>query len=96
MRSMYGVRLGLRLTICQESAAVMLLGGEGSEIKEVAVATRNQQFWQLLSSILAEWKVFSVTDLAEARVVFAERGIDLPDLAAEVVWLTPQPLPQGR
>lgn len=74
----------------------MLLGGKGSEIKQVAVATHNQHFTQLLSSILAEWKFFSVADLAEARVVFAEYGIDLPALAAEVVWLAPQPLAAGR
>ena len=74
----------------------MLLGGKGSEIKQVAVATRNQQFRQLLSSILAEWKFFSVANLAEARLVFAEYGMDLPDFASEIVWLAPQPLPEGR
>lgn len=74
----------------------MLLGGKESEIKQVAVATRNQQFKQLFSSILAEWKFFSVEDLAEARVAFAEDGIDLPNLVAEVVWLAPQPLSEGR
>ena len=74
----------------------MLLGGKQAEIKQVAVETRSQQFTQLLSSILAEWKFFSVEDLTEARVVFAEQGIELPDLAAEVVWLTLQPLSEGR
>lgn len=74
----------------------MLLGGKQAEIKQVAVTTRNQQFKQLLSSILGEWKFFAVEDLAEARVVFAEYGTDLPELAAEVVWLAPQPLSAGR
>ena len=74
----------------------MLLGGKESEIKQVAVMTRNQQIKQLLSSILAEWRFFSVEDPAEARVVFIEHGLDLPDLAAEVVWLAPQPLSAGR
>lgn len=74
----------------------MLLGGKESDIKQVAVVARNQRFKQLLSSILSEWKFFTVEDLAEARVAFAEHGVDLPDLAPEVVWLTKQPLPAGR
>lgn len=74
----------------------MLLGGKQAEIKQVAVTTRNRQFKQLLSSILGEWKFFAVEDLAEASVVFAEYGTDLPELAAEVVWLAPQPLSAGR
>lgn len=74
----------------------MLLGGKQAEIKQVAVTMRNRQFKQLLCSILSEWKFFSVEELAEARVVFAEDGIDLPDLAAEVVWLAPQPRSEGR
>ncbi len=74
----------------------MLLGGKQSDIKQVAVVTRNQQFNRLLGSILAEWKFFATEDLAEAKVVFAEHGIDLPDLTGEVVWLTPRPLPEGR
>ena len=74
----------------------MLLGGKQTEIKQVAVTTSNRQFKQLLSSILGEWKFFAVEDLAEASVVFAEYGTDLPELAAEVVWLAPQPLSAGR
>lgn len=74
----------------------MLLGGKQSDIKQVAVMTRSLQFKQLLSSILSDWKFFAVEDLAEARVVFAEHGIDLPDSAGDVVWLAGQPLSKGR
>lgn len=74
----------------------MLLGGKQSDIKQVAVVARNRQFNRLLGSILAEWKFFAVEDLAEAKVVFAEYGIDLPGLTGEVVWLTPRPLSEGR
>jgi|GEM_PF-1448257 len=74
----------------------MLLGEKRSEIKQVAVVTRDQQFNRLLSSILAEWKFITVEDLTEAKVVFAEQGIDLPDISGEVVWLTPRSLPEDR
>ena len=74
----------------------MLLGGKQSEIKPVAVVTRDQQFNRLLSSILAEWKFTAVADPSVAKVVFAEQGIDLPELGGEVVWLTRQPLPGCR
>lgn len=74
----------------------MLLGGKQSNIKQVAVVTRNQKFNRLLSSLLAEWKFFAVEDLNAATVVFAERGIDLPELEGQVVWLTPMPLSEGH
>ena len=74
----------------------MLLGEKQPDIKPVAVVTRNQQFNRLLSSILAEWKFFAIEDPVEARVVFAEHGIDLPDLTGEVVWLAPRALSEGR
>jgi len=74
----------------------MLLGEKQAEIKQVAVMTRDQQFNRLLSSVLAEWKFIAVEDLAEAKVVFAEQGIDLPDIPGEVVWLTPRPLSEDR
>ena len=74
----------------------MLLGEKQSEIKQVAVVTSDQQFNVLLSSILAEWKFIAVEDPAEAKVVFAEQGIDLPEIPGEVVWLTPLPLSEGR
>jgi hypothetical protein len=70
----------------------LLLGGKQSEIKQVAVVTRNPQFNKLLASILADWKVFTVEDLSAAKVVFVERGLELPDHDAQVVWLTPMPL----
>ena len=74
----------------------MLLGGKQSAIKQVAVVTRNLQFRQLLSSILSEWKFFTVAELSEAIVVFAEHGVNLPGLTAELVWLSRQLLPGGR
>ncbi len=74
----------------------MLLGEKQSEIKQVAVVTRDQQFNRLLSSVLAEWKFIAVEDPTEAKVVFAEQGIDLPDIPGEVVWLTPRPLSEDR
>ena len=73
----------------------LLLGGKQSAIKQVAVVTRNQQFKRLLASILADWKFFAVEDASAATVVFVERGLDLPEPAAEVVWLTPMPLSEG-
>lgn len=73
----------------------MLLGGKQSEIKQVAVVTRNPQFNKLLASILADWKFFAVEDLSAAKVIFVERGLDLPDHDAQVVWLTPMPLSEG-
>lgn len=72
-----------------------LLGGREPDIKQVAVVTRNQQFAKLFRSILADWKFFAVDDLASAKVVFAERGVVLPALSNEVVWLTPMPLAEG-
>ncbi len=54
----------------------MLLGGKQSEIRAVAVVTRNQQFRRLFSSILADWKYTVVEDLTTAKVVFAERGLE--------------------
>ncbi len=74
----------------------MLLGGKQSEIKQVAVVTRNPQFNKLLASILADWKFFTVEDLSAAKVVFVERGLELPDHDAQVVWLTPMPLSEGE
>ena len=70
----------------------MLLGAKQSSIKQVAVVTRNPQFNALLSSILADWKFFAVEDLSVAKVIFAERGIALPEHEAQVVWLSPMPL----
>ena len=72
-----------------------LLGGKQPDIKQVGVVTRNPQFKKLLSSILAEWKFFTVDDLAAARVVFAEHGLELPPRVGEVVWLTPMPPAEG-
>ena len=73
----------------------MLLGGKESDIKQVAVVTRNLRFNKLLSSILAEWKFFTVEDPSAAKVIFAERGLVLPEHQARVVWLTPMPLAEG-
>jgi len=73
----------------------MLLGGKQADIKQVAVVTRNQKFTRLLSSILADWKFFTVDDISEAQVVFAERGVELPGYDGQVVWLTPLPLSEG-
>ena len=70
----------------------MLLGGKPSEIKQVAVITRSQQFSKLLTSILADWKFFAVEDLSAATVAFVERGVELPDHDVQVVWLTSMPL----
>ena len=67
----------------------MLLGGEQSKIKQVAVLTRNRQFNKLMSSILADWRFFAVEDISVAKVIFAERGIQLPEHDGHVVWLTP-------
>lgn len=74
----------------------MLLGGKQSSIKPVAVVTRNRQFNRLLSSILADWRFFAVEDLSSAKVIFAERGICLPECAGQVIWLTPMPLSEGH
>lgn len=73
----------------------MLLGGKQSNLKQVAVVTRNLQFNRLLSSILADWKFFAVEDLSAAIVIFAERGIDLPEHNGQVVWLSSMPLADG-
>ena len=73
----------------------MLLGGKPSEIKQVAVVTRSQQFSKLLTSILADWKFFAVEDLSAATVAFVERGVELPDHDVHVVWLTSMPLEKG-
>lgn len=67
----------------------MLLGGGQAKIKQVAVITRNLQFNKLLSSILADWRFFAVEDLSAAKVIFAERGIELPEHNAQVIWLSP-------
>lgn len=75
---------------------MMLLGGRQAEIKQVAIVTRNPQFKKLLSSILAEWKFFTVDDPATASVVFVERGMPLPAEESAVVWLTPLPLAGGN
>jgi hypothetical protein len=72
-----------------------LLGGRQPDNKQVGVVTRNPQFRKLLASILAEWKFCTVDDLAAARVVFVERGLELPPLVGEVVWLTPMPPAEG-
>jgi hypothetical protein len=73
----------------------LLLGGKQSEIKQVAVITRSQQFNKLLTSILADWKFFAVEELSAATVAFVERGVELPDHDVQVVWLTPMPLEKG-
>jgi len=73
----------------------MLLGGKQSNLKQVAVVTRNLRFNKLLSSILADWKFFAVEDLSAAKVIFAERGIELPEHTGQVVWLSPMPLSAG-
>lgn len=74
----------------------MLLGGKHSELKQVAVVTRNPQFSRLLSSILADWKFFTVEDLSSARVILAEWGLELPVHDAKIVWLSPLPLTDGE
>jgi len=73
----------------------LILGGKQSEIKQVAVITRSQQFSKLLTSILADWKFFAVEDLSAATVAFVERGVELPDHDVQVVWLTSMPLEKG-
>lgn len=73
----------------------MLLGGKQSRIKQVAIVTRNQKFNRLLGAILAEWKLFAVEDPTAANVVFVERGLELPDVPGQVIWLTPLPLSEG-
>ena len=73
----------------------MILGDKPSEIKQVAVITRSQQFSKLLTSILADWKFFAVEDLSAATVAFVERGVELPDHDVQVVWLTSMPLEKG-
>jgi hypothetical protein len=70
----------------------MLLGGKQTNIKQVAVVTRNPQFSKLLSTILAEWKYFAVEDYLEAEIVIAERGMKLSTCPGQIVWLTPMPL----
>ncbi len=74
---------------------MVLLGGRESDVKQVAVVTRNQKFARILCSILADWKFFAVDDLSAAKVVFAERGVHLPAHVSKVVWLTPMPLVAG-
>jgi hypothetical protein len=74
----------------------MLLGGEQSNIKQVAVVTRNLKFNRLLNRILANWRFFVVEDLSAAKVIFAERGVKLSEHEAQVVWLTPMPLSEGE
>lgn len=73
----------------------MLLGDIKADIKQVAVVTRSEKFNKLLSSILADWKFFTVSDLAAAKVIFVERGLELPEHDGRVVWLTPMPLAEG-
>ncbi len=73
----------------------MLLGGKQSDVKQVAIVTRNQKFNRLLGSLLADWKFFTVDDPSAAKVVFAERGIDLPEIDSQIIWLTPMPLSEG-
>jgi len=73
----------------------LILGDKPSEIKQVAVITRSQQFSKLLTSILADWKFFAVEDLSAATVAFVERGVELPDHDVQVVWLTSMPLEKG-
>jgi len=73
----------------------LILGDKPSEIKQVAVITRSQQFSKLLTSILADWKFFAVEDLSAATVAFVERGVELPDHDVRVVWLTSMPLEKG-
>jgi hypothetical protein len=74
----------------------MLLGGRQSDLKQVAVVTRNRHFTKLFLSILADWKFIAVTDLSEAKVVFAEHGLTLPEACGEVIWLTSMPLAKGH
>ncbi len=73
----------------------MLLGGIKPDIKQVAVVTRNQKFNKLMSSILADWKFFTVGDLSAAKVILVERGLELPAHDGHVIWLTPMPLTEG-
>ena len=73
----------------------MLLGGKQRHVKQVAIVTRNLEFNKLLSSILADWRFFVVENLSVAEVILAERGIELPALEGQVVWLTPMPLLEG-
>ncbi len=73
----------------------MLLGDVKSEVKSVALVTRNPKFNKLLGSILAEWKFLSCGELSAAKVVLAERGLELPAHDGHVVWLSSMPLPEG-
>ncbi|MDH3997921.1 MAG: PilZ domain-containing protein [Desulfuromonadales bacterium] len=75
----------------------MLLGNTASKIRPVAVLSRNPLLARLLASILNDWKFTVVEEVAEAKVVFIERGMPLPEpCVAEVVWLSPMPLSQER
>lgn len=73
----------------------MLLGGKQADLKQVAVVTRSRKFNRLLGNILADWKFFVVDNINAAKVVFAERGLELPAYDGQVVWLTPLPLLEG-
>jgi hypothetical protein len=72
-----------------------LLGERGADIKQVGVLTRNPTFRKLLSSIMADWRFFTVDDPAAATVVFAEHGMQLPPRVGDVVWLTSMPPADG-
>ena len=73
----------------------MLLGGKQSDIKQVAIITRNEQFNRIFGSILADWRFFVVEDPCQAAVLFVERGLTPPEVDAEIIWLTPMPLSEG-
>ena len=72
-----------------------LLEGDPVAVRTVAVVTRSKNFKKLFASILSDWKYQIVDDLDAARLIFAERGLELPAGVGDVVRLTPMPQAEG-
>lgn len=59
---------------------------------QVTVLTRSPNFTRILEGILAEWHFRAAAAAVNNEVVLVERGLDAPQDAKRVVWLSPMPM----
>ncbi len=71
----------------------MLLNQENRQTAEqVSVVTRSPEVTRLLSAIIESWKIPVTDNLASARMILAEWGLNGVGPEEKIVWLTPLPL----
>lgn len=71
---------------------MLLSKQEKSSKRQVAVVSRNPVFSRVLTEIMRDWQFNVGSDIEQAEVVFAERGIAVPETVPHRCWLSPMPV----